>query len=91
MLELSLHSMNLLFHLGVLILNVCYETDSKVLEDALLLEFKPLLLEYIHSLRHLRLGEEVSDEVIDDHGALEHLGCKGLFLSLEFNGVALVL
>jgi len=77
--------MNLGLHLDVLILNVCYETDAQVLENALLLEFKPLLLEYIHSFGHLGLGEEIPNEVIYDHGALEHLWCKGFVLSIEFN------
>ena len=65
--KLLFHLINFSLHLSILVVNVGYKSNSVVLERALLLKLEPFLLEYVHSLIHLALCEEVSDEVIDNN------------------------
>ena len=75
--KLSAHFVDLDLHLLVLVRDIGDQADAKVLEGSLLLELEPLLLEDVHSLAHVALGEEVADEVIDDDGAFDR-GSLGL-------------
>lgn len=60
-------------HLGIFVIDVSYKADAVVLECAFLLQFKPLLLEYIHGLSHFTLGKEVPDEIINHNWSFNGL------------------
>ena len=71
--KLLSHFVYFSLHLGILVVDVGYKSDSIVLECALLLQLEPLLLEYIHGLCHFTFGKEVPDEVIDYNWSLDSL------------------
>lgn len=72
--ELRAHLGYLNFKLSILIVDIGDQTNTDVLESALLLKLEPLLLELVHSLRHGALGQEVADEVIDYDRTLDRVG-----------------
>lgn len=71
--ELLAHFLDLESQARILVCNVRYQANAIVLENSLLLEFVPLLLECVHGLFHFKPLQEVPNEIVDDHISLEHL------------------
>ena len=66
-----MYHVNRVICVDILVVDVSYETKTLVLESPFLLQFKPLLLENVHGLVHFAFGQEVPDEVVNDHRSLD--------------------